>query len=100
MIVEQVEEPSVEEPLLFELGEVALVVVADAEVAGDHTAAYRTLVQFRQAVGAETGVPAGQQRARQRVRGTHAAQRVGRAVPLRRPALAAPLRRPALAAHV
>lgn len=47
MVVEEVEEPPVEEALLLELGEVALVVVADAEVARDHAAADRTLVQFR-----------------------------------------------------
>lgn len=46
MVVEEVEEPPVEEALLLQLGEVALVVVADAEVARDHAAADRALVQF------------------------------------------------------
>lgn len=96
VVVEEVEEAPVEEPLLLELGEVALVVVADAEVARDHAAADRALVQFRQTVGTETRVSTGQQCPRQWVRGAHAAQRVGRAV---RRAVA--LRRTAaLAAHV
>lgn len=42
--MEQVEESPVEKPLLLELGQLALVVVADAEVAGDHAAADRALV--------------------------------------------------------
>ena len=44
MVMKQVEESPVEEPLLLQLGQLTLVVVADAEVARDHAAADRALV--------------------------------------------------------
>lgn len=69
--MEQVEESSVEEGRLLQLRQ-RLLVVPDAEVAADHAAADRALVQFRQTVLAETRVAARQQRAGQRPRGAHA----------------------------